>query len=151
VDTSLLRFLAEKRPQWNIVLVGRNSLRPEEFQQDSNIVLLGERDYEDLPSICRYADVGIIPFVDSELTRACNPLKLYEYLAAGLPVVSTDIPEVRQFSDFVQIGRHYDGFVDACERVLKVDRSDFSPRASAFAQQHDWNDRVEAIYSLITA
>jgi len=69
VDTSLLHYLAEKEPEWNIILVGRNSLNADEFSKRANVILIGEREYDDLPAICRYADIGIIPFVDSTLTR----------------------------------------------------------------------------------
>jgi glycosyltransferase involved in cell wall biosynthesis len=151
VDTELLRFIAAQRPDWHIALAGRNAVAADEFAQYPNIHLLGERDYEDLPSLCRYASAGIIPFVDSELTAACNPLKLYEYLAAGLPVVSTDIPEVRQFADTVYIGNSHEAFLAACEKALAVDRSVYSPKASELVRDFDWDHRVEKIYTLIGA
>jgi glycosyltransferase involved in cell wall biosynthesis len=151
VDTQLLRFVAARHPDWHIVLAGRSAVAADEFDQYPNIHLLGERPYEDLPSLCRYASVGIIPFVDSDLTAACNPLKLYEYLAAGLPVVSTDIPEVRRFEETVYIGTSHDSFVSACEKALEVDRSVYSPKASELVREHDWDHRVETIYSFIGA
>jgi glycosyltransferase involved in cell wall biosynthesis len=151
VDTALIRFIASQRPKWHIVLVGRNSVDPLEFDKHENIHLLGEREYEDLPTLCRYASIGIIPFVDSELTAACNPLKLYEYLAAGLPVVSTDIPEVRRYSDIVHIGSTQTSFLTACEQALHIDRIEYSPKASELVREHDWDSRVQNIYALITA
>ena len=150
VDTHLLKYVADQRPGWNIVLVGRNSIDANEFAMHTNIHMLGERDYEDLPALCRFATAGIIPFVDSKLTAACNPLKLLEYLAAGLPVVSTDIPEVRRHADIVFVARSKDAFVEACESAIQVDQAEYSPRVSALARQHDWNSRVDKIYSLIT-
>lgn len=149
VDTDLVHFIAASRPDWNVVLVGRNAIDESEFSRNPNIHLLGERDYEDLPSLCRYADIGIIPFVDSELTAACNPLKLFEYLAAGLPVVSTDIPEVRHYADTISIANSCESFLAACETALDIDRASYSPSASALVRSHDWDDRIEHIYSVI--
>lgn len=151
VDTNLLRYVASQRPDWQLALVGRNSLAPDEFAGISTIHLLGERAYEDLPEACRHASIGIIPFVRSELTEACNPLKLYEYFAAGLPVVSTDIPEVRRYRDTALIAETPSGFVTACDKALQIDRAAYSPRVSALVRDHDWDRRVEHIYSLIAA
>lgn len=149
VDADLVRFVATSRPDWNVVLVGRNAIDEDEFSGHPNIHLLGERDYEELPSLCRYADIGIIPFVSSDLTAACNPLKLYEYLAAGLPVVSTDIPEVHAYADTIGIATSPASFIARCDAALKIDRTTYSPHASELVRQHDWDDRVEHIYSVI--
>lgn len=151
VDTGLVRYIAANRPGWHLALAGRSSVAADEFAGYDNILLLGERDYEDLPSLCRYADVGIIPFVDSELTAACNPLKLYEYLAAGLAVVSTDIPEVRRFSATVYIGGSHEAFLASCDDALRIDRSCYAPQLSELVRQHDWDQRVEQIYALMAA
>ena len=150
VDTDLLRHIAEHRPNWNIVLVGRSSVSDDEFARQGNIHVIGEREYEQLPSVCKYADIGLIPFVDSGLTQACNPLKLYEYLAAGLPVVSTDIPEVRHYDDVVFIGRTPDEFLAACDEALAIDRHEYSPKVTRMVERHDWDSRVEEIYSVIS-
>ncbi len=149
VDADLVCFIAASRPDWNVVLVGRTAIDKARFSSLPNIHLLGERDYEELPSLCRYADIGIIPFVNSELTAACNPLKLYEYLAAGLPVVSTNIPEVHAYADTIGIATSDESFLDLCEAALKIDRADYSRCASELVRQHDWDDRVEYIYSVI--
>lgn len=151
VDVELLRFVASTRPNWHIALVGRSSVSKAEFGAYPNVHLLGERDYEELPALCQYASAGIIPFVNSELTAACNPLKLYEYLAAGLPVVSTDIPEVRRYSKMVLIGVTPDAFLAACDKALLLDRADYSRKASDSVREHDWDSRVERIYALIAA
>lgn len=149
VNADLVRFIAGNRPDWNVVLVGRNDMDASEFTRHPNVYLPGERDYEDLPALCRYADIGIIPFVDSALTAACNPLKLYEYLAAGLPVVSTDIPEVHRYADTIGIADSFESFVTACDAALTVDRASYSPRASDLVRPHDWDQRIEYIYSVI--
>ena len=103
IDLSLIRHLALARPDWSIVLVGKANTDLGLLKGLANVYLLGQKPYETLPSYCKAFDVGIIPFRINELTLKANPLKLREYLAAGLPVVSTDLPEVRRFRGLVRI------------------------------------------------
>ena len=150
LDAELVKFVATSRPDWNIVLVGRYSMDIDEFDGYGNILLAGEKPFERLPEYCKVADVGIIPFVDSELTRNCNPLKLPEYIAAGLPVVSTDIPEVaRSYAEFSYIGRDYDSFLQACERALRENDAATNLKRSAEMEQSSWDNRVETIFRLL--
>ena len=151
VDTELVRWLAGQRPEWHIVLAGRSAVDEAEFAACPNVHLLGEREYDELPSLCASASVGIIPFVESPLTAACNPLKLYEYLAAGLPVVSTEIPEVRRAPGAARVAATPAAFLRACEDALRIDRRKYGPEASASVREHDWDRRVEKIYSLVAA
>ena len=106
---------------------------------------------ETLPAYCRVFDVGIIPFRIEDLTLKANPLKLREYLAAGLPVVSSDLPEVRKYGDLVHVAAGADGFVAAIERALE-DRSGVAAAARVQAMKHEsWDARVEEISELIEA
>ena len=90
-------------------------MSPDEFAGHANIHWLGEKDFSELPGYCKASQVGLIPFVSSDLTRHCNPLKLPEYLSAGLPVVTTDIPEVYRFNEYVYIAKDDEAFIKACE------------------------------------
>ena len=111
--------------------------------------LLGQKPYEALPAYCRAFDVGLIPFRIDELTVRANPLKLREYLAAGLPVVSTDLPEVRKYAGLVRLAAGPDGFIAAIEAAL-ADRSEPANRARVAAMQSEsWEARVEQISELL--
>ena len=72
---------------------------------------LGRKSYAELPAYCRQFDVGLIPFKLNELTRAVNPIKLREYLAAGLPVISTPLPEVAIYEQMVNLADTPEEFV----------------------------------------
>lgn len=147
LDVGLVKNIAKLRPGWSIVLLGRYSLAANEFAEFANIYWLGEKNYDDLPDYCRAAQVGLIPFVDSELTRHCNPLKLPEYLAAGLPVVSTPIPEVLIARDFVRVAATADGFVAECEWALQ--QQDQRPAISLTVAQFTWESQVENLEKLL--
>lgn len=152
VDTALVKFIAEQKPKWQILLIGRCSLRADEFRNHPNVHLLGERQFEELPAYCAYSQLGLIPFVDSELTRSCNPLKLYEYLSAGLPVVSTNIPEVRSLdNEFVRVSDSYAGFVSACDELLIGVSSERAGVISASMSEHSWDSRVADIGAIVDA
>jgi len=113
--------------------------------------LLGQKPYETLPAYCRAFDVGVIPFRIEELTLKANPLKLREYLAAGLPVVSSDLPEVRKYSDVVRLAAGAEGFLREIEAALG-ERSEAAARARVEAMKHEsWEARVEEISELIQA
>jgi glycosyltransferase involved in cell wall biosynthesis len=92
VDLDLVRATALARPRWSFVLVGKQATGMGAVRDLPNVRLLGQKPYTLLPAYCRGFDVGIIPFRTNDLTRRANPLKLREYLAAGLPVVTLGGP-----------------------------------------------------------
>ena len=110
-----------------------------------NIHRLGRKPYAELPAYCKGFDVALNPFAINELTLAANPLKVREYLAAGLPVVSTDIPEVRVLDD-VLAGTNHDDFINKLETALKhpKPRHDVS---DAIAHE-SWEAKVEELREL---
>ena len=99
LDQDLVVELARRLPGAAIVMIGTADVSVDRLRDVPNIHLLGPRAFRDLPRYVAHFDVGIIPFVVSELTRAVNPIKLREMLAAGCPVVSTDLPEVARCAD----------------------------------------------------
>jgi glycosyltransferase involved in cell wall biosynthesis len=107
IDFDLVRDLALARPRWSFVLVGpRGRLgRVHRVEGLPNVHLLGPRPYRDLPGYLRGFDVCLSPYVLDDVARHASPLKLYEYLASGQPVVSVDMPEARRFKEVVGIGR----------------------------------------------
>ena len=91
--------MAKKRADWHFVLIGDadSSIDLSRYRAMPNMHFLGRKPYSDLPAYCQHFDVGLIPFKVNELTYAVNPIKLREYLSAGLPVVSTPMPEVQLY------------------------------------------------------
>jgi glycosyltransferase involved in cell wall biosynthesis len=95
-DSRLVSEVAKRLRDWQIELIGPQHLSAQQrrWLDQPNIHLLGRCDYQDLPSLLAQADVALIPFVINDLIRGTSPIKLYEYLAAGIPVVATPMPEV---------------------------------------------------------
>ena len=149
IDSGLLKYVASAKPEWTILLIGKYSMSPDEFADFKNIQIIGERDYDDLPAYCKAITVAIIPFVKSMLTDNCNPLKLYEYLSAGLPVVSTDIPEVRTFWNLVHIAGSHEEFLVACELALHEGGSDNQIKRSDSMACSSWDDKINEIYKIV--
>jgi glycosyltransferase involved in cell wall biosynthesis len=94
VDVPLIAHVAQRLPQASIVMLGKTTMDVSALKRLPNVHMLGHRPYESLPAYCKGFDVAMIPFPVNQATLNSNPLKAREYLAAGLPVVSTSIPEV---------------------------------------------------------
>ncbi len=145
VDMDLLVKVARLRPDWSILLIGEALADVSRLAALPNVHLLGRRAYAQLPAYAKAIDVGLIPFCESELTRAVNPIKLREYLAAGLPVVSTPLPEAERFAGWVSIARGAEAFTAACEREMTENSPEKAARRRAGMLPETWRAKVEAI------
>jgi glycosyltransferase involved in cell wall biosynthesis len=145
IDLDLLAKMARMHPDWSIVLIGKSMVDVSALKSFPNIHLLGRRPYETLPGYCRAFDVAVIPFEVNELTRNVNPIKLREYLSAGLPVVSTDLPEVEFYSEYVYVARGHDEFVSKVEQAVREDSVEARRRRSDSMQSETWQARVAAV------
>jgi GT2 family glycosyltransferase len=145
VDSDLLAALAEQRPDWNFFLVGEaldDSFERFESARPANLYLLGPRPYGAIPSILSAFDAGLIPFRRGAEGSNASPIKLYEYLAAGLPVLATPIPECETVPE-VDVASSASGFSDLLDRARGSRRSeDFRRRARDRARQNDWSERA---------
>jgi glycosyltransferase involved in cell wall biosynthesis len=148
VDLELIRRLAIERPAWSIVMIGKIDTDVSALRPLPNVHLLGPQPYATLPAYCKGFDVALVPFVVNELTLAANPLKMREYLAAGLPVISTDLPEARRLTGLVRIAHGHGAFIAAIEEVLE---SGGGPRASVSAamDRESWDAKVEEMCRLV--
>jgi glycosyltransferase involved in cell wall biosynthesis len=119
VDLELIEELAAQLPDWRIQMVGPVAkLQPDELPVADNIEYRGKVEYSELPGVMAGFDVGLMPFAHNEATRSISPTKTAEYLAAGLPVVSTAIPDVvMDFGHVVSICHDAASFADACRRI----------------------------------
>lgn len=144
-DQELIRYLAEKKPDWSIVLVGRADVSVSRIKGLKNVHLLGRKSYDELPSYCRGFDVGIIPFVVNQLTHHVNPIKLREYLCAGLPVVSTPLPEVRYYDTICTVADSNETFLAGLEKELANDSPEKRNERSKLMEKETWVAKVEAL------
>ena len=150
VDFGLLKKIAEHFKGGSVVLIGKITFDAEKkikvLDNVPNIHLLGRQPYAELPAYCKGFDVALNPFVMNELTRHVNPLKVREYLAAGVEVVSTDIREVRVL-EHCAIGSTDDDFIAEIERILENPK----PRAevSASIRHESWDAKVDELRAIM--
>jgi glycosyltransferase involved in cell wall biosynthesis len=145
IDLDLIGFLARERPQWSFVLIGSAKVDVTALQAHPNVHLLGRRPYADLPAYCRDFAVGLIPFVINELTRHVNPIKLREYLSAGLPVVSTPLPEVAYYRDSCAIAADPPAFLSALDSAVAEDSPEKRLARSRAMAGETWEKKVDEI------
>jgi glycosyltransferase involved in cell wall biosynthesis len=155
LDLALLSELARLRPSWSFALVGPVGpgdphTNVSALAAEPNVHLLGLRSYEQLPSVLRAADAGLIPYARNELTNSIFPMKVYEYLAAGLPVAATPLPALANVAD-VLTAPDADGIVRLLEQALAGDSPERRAERSRAASAHSWDRRLEEIAVAIDA
>lgn len=152
IDYPLLRKLAEARPDCTLVFIGREHPDADVglIRYLPNVRLLGLKPQSELPGYLARFDVCLNPFRSGNLSRDVSPLKFYEYLATGKPVVSTQEPvQVRDFADAVNIAADADGFVKAVEDALKHDTPERRDKRIAYAKACSWDARVERMAGIL--
>lgn len=145
VDVKLIAEIARARPAWSIVLIGEPMTDLLELAKLPNVHLFGARAHAELPAYCAGFDVGLIPYRPHDRMTYVNPLKLREYLAAGLAVVSTPMPEAERYPGLCEIATDAPGFVAAIERVLATDSRAERLGRSAVMADETWRSRVECV------
>jgi glycosyltransferase involved in cell wall biosynthesis len=154
-DFDLVEQAARQLPEVNFVFVGRiipeNRSTVIELNKKENIFFLGEKDYQDLPHYLKYFDVTLIPFKINELIKSVNPIKLYEYLAAGKPVVSTPLPEVIRYKKkgIIEIIDDPVSFAKVFKMILANWDDDKRGICLKIAQDNTWQKRVSQACSII--
>lgn len=151
VDLQLIGELARKHPDWNIVMVGKIDTDLAPVQGLPNVHVLGHRPYARLPEYLRGFDVALLPFVCNELTRNANPLKLREYLAAGLPVVAAPLPEIAKFDGLVSLAATADEYVEQISAILEQRLQGPSRQRSDYVARESWDEKVAEMEGLIAA
>ncbi|MHB1847023.1 MAG: glycosyltransferase, partial [Deltaproteobacteria bacterium] len=139
VDLELLGRLADRWPNGSVVLIGKETTDCSALRRRPNVHLLGRRPYSALPSYCKGFDVALMPFRVNQLTLAANPLKVREYLAAGLPVVSTAIPEVESLG-LCRIGCDPEKFL--CEVAAALEEAGPRRERSDAISHEGWDARL---------
>ena len=138
IDLDLIVDCAKAYPDFSFVILGRYNVDISILNNLENIHYLGEVPYNNLPSYAKYFDVGIIPFKINELTIVSNPLKLLEYLALGIPVVSTKLPEVEKFKDNVFIAENNKQFIELLSEAVKDNQNDKKESRKKIAEKYSW-------------
>lgn len=151
VDVSLVAAVAKAYPAATIAMVGPNLLDQadqQELDRFSNIVFTGSKPYADLPDIMRTFDVCMVPHLVTPFTESLNPIKLWEYLAAGKPIVSTNVAGFRDYPDLVSVAATSNDFVNLLARASS-ESPDLPSQRQQVVRQHTWDQRIETIAALL--
>lgn len=143
VDLGLIEAVAAAHPDWSVVMIGPAGpgVDLRSLQQRPNVHLLGRRDQNMLPGYLKAFDVCLNPFKTNELTRTVSPLKFYEYLASGKPIVTVPMPEIESYGDIVAIAPP-ERFVQAVEQVLAEETAARKDARLKRAAENSWESRV---------
>jgi glycosyltransferase involved in cell wall biosynthesis len=149
LDLGLIAGLARLRPDWSIALIGPRGLGDpgtdlSAIEGIANVHELGPRAHDELPAVLRGAAAGIIPYAINPLTSSVFPMKVYEYLAAGLPVVTTPLPALEDVEDVVIAG-DAEAMAAALDRELAADTPALRAERSRRAASHSWDARIAEI------
>jgi glycosyltransferase involved in cell wall biosynthesis len=149
IDLDLVAFLAEHRPDWTFLMIGRLAVDPGRLKQLPNVMFTGPQPYSSLPNWAKAFDAAIIPYRLTRQVLNSNPLKLREYLATGKPIVAVSAPEIDRFAHCVRIATTPEEFLRELEDVLAHDTaSDRARRLDAVARM-SWDARLDQIVRVV--
>jgi len=143
---SWLRAAAKKLPQMHFVLIGPQAWHHNELDNIDNIHLLGPRPAETIPNYLQHCDLGLIPFQPGPLIDAVCPMKLYEYLAAGLPVVASFWNELEQIAGPISLAKTSQEFI---AHLQQAQHTGSSEERFAWAKERNWDARVEQLLNTL--
>jgi glycosyltransferase involved in cell wall biosynthesis len=155
LDLELVAGLAAARRDWTFALVGPVGLGDPSTDLSAlsalpNVHLFGARPQHELPAVLRVAAAGLIPYRRSQLTASIFPMKVYEYLSAGLPVVATGLPALAGVDDVI-LADDLEGVLAALEGAMRDDSPDRRAARSAIARGHSWEARLDEIADALPA
>jgi glycosyltransferase involved in cell wall biosynthesis len=149
VDYELIEKLAQRHPEWSIVLVGKAMVDVTRFAKLPNVHLLGRKPHAELPSLCRGFAVGIIPYQLTDRLLHVNPIKLREYLSAGLPVVSAALPEVIRYDKWCTIAHTFDDWERGIAAAIANDTPTARRARSDAMRAETWEAKVAELSATV--
>ncbi len=152
VDFELIHCLATQRPDWNFVLIG------DVFVDDllgldalANVILLGRKPFEQMPLYLYHFDACIIPFKINDMTHAVDPVKFYEFMSAGKPVVASRLQALEPYADLLYLAEDLDSFVRQIDTALQERQPELALARVALARENDWEIRYWATREAVAA
>jgi len=152
LDLELIQGLAQELPDWELRMIGPviEKIDPRSVPRADNIVYTGMVAYERLPELMGELDVALMPFALNDATRSISPTKTLEYLAAGLPVVSTRVPDVvADFADVVELADDAEAFAAACTLALSEHASDRERRIAPLLERLHWDTIADEMATIL--
>jgi glycosyltransferase involved in cell wall biosynthesis len=149
-DLSLIEKVAQSMPNVSFLIIGDWRVSYDSLAQQPNIRIIGKVNYQDLPAYLAPVSVLILPYKTNALAESINPLKIKEYLATGLPVVATPLPEVKKLYQFIDIGSTHNEFISAIKKALNKDR-EYPAQLSEFLKMESWEEKAKQFSAMIEA
>lgn len=151
-DYELLKKVAKERPNYEIVLIGflyDNSFKDSKIDELENVHYLGIVDYKELNQYSQYFTISTIPFLLNDITESTSPVKLFEYMAMGHPIVTTDMRECRKYKS-VLIGKSHEDFIEKLDFALTLDKKDeYYKYLREEALANTWREKAAILDRLI--
>lgn len=149
-DIEMMEYCARQLPQLSFVFAGHITTGDySQLASMPNVFLLGKLPYESIPSLCHSFDVCMLQWKMNDWIRNCNPLKMFEYMAAGKPIVSVEIKEVVQYADIVSVAKNKEDFCRSIEWEIHNDSEERRAERIGIASKHSWENHVERIAQLM--
>ncbi len=152
LDYDLIENLVKERPEYDFHFIGRvtqSGAQSEQLKKHPNVRFFGAQQPNDIPKFMKKFDLGIIPFAMNDFTKSIYPLKINEYLAAGIPVVSTDFAPLDDFFGNVVIAKNAEQFINGVDDEFKSDTYDKKLGRTAVAKQNDWSKRAAQVEEIL--
>jgi glycosyltransferase involved in cell wall biosynthesis len=152
-DLDLIAFVAKQRPQWRLVLAGPQY--PAGYLDESglldlaNVEYLGPVPQKEVPAFLRSLDICLMPHRDNEYSRSMGPLKLYQYLASGRPIVSTNVAGLERVREHILVANNREEFIEHIETTLQFDTADRSAERIEVAKKNTWPVRVREMFEIV--
>ena len=152
IDLGLVHWLAEQRPHWTFLMIGRVAVPDAEVPRRPNVVYLGRRPYESLPAYGKSFSAALIPYHLTPQVLHANPIKLREYLAMGKPIVSVSTPEIDKFSAHVRIGRSREALLAHLDAAVEAGMTPAEVSAqTALASTMTWDANLRRVIERVEA
>lgn len=152
MDYDLVRYLAENRPNYNIVFFGvkyDDAYKKSKIDEMKNVYFLGNKEYSILQNYATYFDVCTIPFKINEITNATSPVKLFEYMALEKPIVTTDMCECRKYKS-VLIAKDKEQFVELIDKAVNLkDDNEYKKLLRKEALENTWDKKAQIVVNLL--
>lgn len=146
VDLELLAKLADARPKFSFVIIGPNFgsaktvIGMQEISQKKNVFVLGSRPFPEVRRYMRFSDVGLVPFVFNKLTHGISPIKMFEYFAAGLPVVASKLDEIENLGSHARLYSTLDECLEKIDHAV-LNKKSLAQQSIEFGRENSWRKR----------
>ena len=142
INQDWIEFAALKNKNYDFIFIGPVTADVSRLKKIENIYFLGPKPYMQLPHYLKAFSVATIPFVIDGVTLKASPIKFYEYLASGIPIVSTDLPDLKDFSKVASLVSTKEEFSYSLKHIIEKDNDLLMDSRMKLAEKYSWNHRL---------